>query len=353
MLRDDLYAVLPADELSPVGRKGQAFPARERDPWGRARAGMGRVLPVVPLLGTALGHLRTRAGLLPRGRRGCQCLCVHPGSLVLVCHHHTPLLLQGAASISMALGSGGGPGAPAEPVSVGTGAAALPQPGASLTFLKRTDCPCTCARWVTLSAYKMQEKLGIFVSVLHRQGREVSAWDGARLGCQGHRQLRGGKRQKGKVKRGTEAGVRGTLVTPLCAGRGRRTGAFHRPVQILLPCRLLQQLHAVAWLLQLYHGCSSCATASLPGPDSHAAPVPASAQAAAGQGRIPVPRSSTEEAVQRGQAPAEPQGLSRRRWGLLQGTATALPAAMSPQVLPPARRGTSRSPRQAEPRLCQ
>lgn len=72
-----------------------------------------------------------------------------------------------------------------EPVPVGMGAPAQPQPGASLTFLKCTVSPCTWARWVTLSAYKVQEKLGIFVSVLHRQEREVSTWAGARLGCRG------------------------------------------------------------------------------------------------------------------------------------------------------------------------
>lgn len=186
-------------------------------------------------------------------------------------------------------------GAPAEPVLVGAGAAALPQPRASLTFLKCTDSPCTCARWVTLSAYKMQEKLGVFVSVLHRQGREVSAWDGAWLGCQGHRQLRGGE-QEGTVKQGTEAGVRGTLVTSLRTRRGRRTGAFHWFIQILHPCRMLQELHAVAWLLQLVpwpfqlcHGiavwpCSPC-------PCQHAG--------GSGAGTHPCPQV--------------PQGLSRHR----------------------------------------
>lgn len=65
VLRDDVYPVLPTDELSPAGREGQAFPVGVRDPRGRAGAGVGRVLLVIPLLGTALGRLWTRAGLLP------------------------------------------------------------------------------------------------------------------------------------------------------------------------------------------------------------------------------------------------------------------------------------------------
>lgn len=54
---------------------------------------------VLPLLGTALWHWWSGAGLLAWS--GCRHLNICPGSAVLICHHNPPPLLPGAASISV------------------------------------------------------------------------------------------------------------------------------------------------------------------------------------------------------------------------------------------------------------
>lgn len=72
--------------------------------WGIQGTCHRGVLLVIPLLAVALGHLWSGAELLSWGRRGHARLCIPSGSSVLVCHHHTPLHLQGAARTSVAPG---------------------------------------------------------------------------------------------------------------------------------------------------------------------------------------------------------------------------------------------------------
>lgn len=127
--------------------------------------------------------------------------------------------------------------------------------------------------------------------------------------------------EEAERRRAGQVGEGGHLVTPLrtaVEGRGKRTEAFHWPHAKLTspqatpatPCCAMA-VPAVPWSFQLCHGHASrakCATASPPGLDNCTVCVPANAQAAAGQGCVPVPRSLTEEAIQRGQPLAQPQG---------------------------------------------
>lgn len=165
-------------------------------------------------------------------------------------------------------------GGPAEPVPVGMGAAVPPQPGASLTFLKCTESMCTCTRWVTLSAYKMQEKLGIFVSVLHRQGREVSAWNRARLGCTAG--LLGAQESKRRrVGREGEARHRGwgeghSGDSPLCQEREEGLQLFSGLCKSYIPTGCSSNS-------MLWHSCSSC-TVAVPAVPLHHCLAPTTTQ---------------------------------------------------------------------------
>lgn len=81
-----------------------------------------------------------------------------------------------------------GAGTPPEPIRGGEGAATLPQLSASITFLKCTVCPCTCARWDTLRAYRMEEKLGVLMSVLRIKRELLGEGENAGQGWKGVKQ---------------------------------------------------------------------------------------------------------------------------------------------------------------------